>query len=210
MSYYQILQAEAEQKEIRLWRPLARIYELAGADAVLLISLLLGVGALYFGWRNYKIKNSPLRRDKSANDEIFEPQDKRFYKATEQDIRDLEKQIGFLLPQDYRAFLLRYNGGFPTACVLNDNIIIDYFYYLVTDNREVRLSDVFKKVPNYGYGLPIATTLAGDILILSAEGEILFFDIEIMTDDDGAFISEIEYEPEWVTESFTALLEQLY
>lgn len=198
MSYYQILQAEAEQREIRLWRPVARIYELAGGEAVLVISLLLGIGSLYFGWRNYKIKNTSSKQDEYAD------------KPTYKDIMALEKQIGFLLPPDYRKYLLRHNGGKPIACKLNEYIEIDYFYNLVTENLELQLSEIFNNVPNYGYGLPIAQTLAGDLLVLSPEGAVLLFDVDIFADDDGEFLSDIDDEPEYIAESFTALLEGLY
>ncbi|AOF52334.1 SMI1/KNR4 family protein [Rodentibacter caecimuris] len=202
VSYYQILQAEAEQKEIVLWRPVTVIYDLVGGEAVLVISLLLGIGSLYFGWRNYKIKNTSLIQGESVNDETGS------YKVTVGDINALERQIGFSLPQDYRDFLLRYNGGSPLASLFNDNIEIDYFYNLVTDNRELQLSEIFERLPNYG--LPIAVTFAGDLLILAPKGEIFFFDIEIFCDDEGEFLSDIDDEPECIAESFTALLEGLY
>ncbi|OOF37907.1 hypothetical protein BKK47_10725 [Rodentibacter mrazii] len=197
MSYYQILQAEIEQRKIRLWRPVARIYELAGGEVVLVISLLLGVGSLYFGWRNYKIKNTSSKQDEYAD------------KPTYKDIMVLEKQIGFLLPSDYRKYLLHYNGGTPIACKLNEYIQINYFYQLVTDNPRFRLSEIFETVPNYGYGLPIGKTIVGDLLVLSPEGAVLLFDVEEFTDDDGEF-DDIEGEPEYIAESFTALLEGLY
>ncbi|MCQ9120407.1 hypothetical protein BKG95_09275 [Rodentibacter pneumotropicus] len=206
VSYYQILQAEAKQKEIVLWRPITVIYNLAGGEAVLVISLLLGIVSFYFGWRNYKIKNTPLIQDKSKNDKAHYNNP---YKVTVGDISALEQQIGFSLPQDYRDFLLCYNGESPVACVFNDKIEIDYFYNLVTDNLELRLSEIFNNVPNYGYGLPIAQTLAGDLLVLSPKGEILFFDVEIFCDDEGEFLYDIEDEPECIAESFTMLLQSL-
>ncbi len=32
---------------------------------------------------------------------------------TERDLADLESELGFKLPQAYRAFLMKYNGGRP-------------------------------------------------------------------------------------------------
>ncbi len=211
ISYYEILQAEAEQREIELSRRIIVIYDLVGEQGILVISFLLGIGSLYLGWRNYKIKNTPLlTQDELSSDEIFIPYHNDPYEVTESDISVLESQIGFSLPKDYRDFLLRYNGGRPIAGTFNDNIEIDYFYNLVTDNQELLLSEIFRDVPNYGYGLPIAHTLAGDLLILSAEGEVFFLDAYIFCNDDGEFLDETEDEPEYIAESFTELLESLY
>lgn len=42
---------------------------------------------------------------------------KKFKKAiNENDINELEKKTGILLPGDYREFLLQYNGGTPSPC----------------------------------------------------------------------------------------------
>ncbi|ANB59920.1 SMI1/KNR4 family protein [Anoxybacteroides amylolyticum] len=67
-------------------------------------------------------------------------------KATVQMIDEFEQYIGFSLPEDYRHFLLQYNGGKPRERYysffveeLNESIPLNVLYGLDTDIEQVNL-----------------------------------------------------------------------
>ncbi|WP_297424008.1 SMI1/KNR4 family protein [Clostridium sp.] len=66
---------------------------------------------------------------------------KSFGKATKQAVEDFEKQMGFLLEEDYKEFLTKYNGGtqrvrYSTFSVedLSEEIPLDVLFGLVDDD----------------------------------------------------------------------------
>lgn len=120
------------------------------------------------------------------------------YTVTLEDIKLLENDLGYKIAKDYASFLMEFNGGFPDKNMVNENIIIDYFFALKTDCEDYSLKFYQE---NYGeFGLPIATTPSGDYLLLSQNGEILFLDHE--TDYDHSPL-------EWIAKSFSELLAML-
>lgn len=68
-----------------------------------------------------------------------------FGKATQQMINDFEQHIGFSLPDDYKIFLLKYNGGTPkvrystfTVEELNENISLDVLHGLGINELDLK------------------------------------------------------------------------
>lgn len=64
-------------------------------------------------------------------------------------IKNFEKSIGFLLPDDYKQFLIKYNGGtsrvrYSTFKVeeLNENIPLDVLYGIDVEKKQLDLQKV--------------------------------------------------------------------
>jgi cell wall assembly regulator SMI1 len=117
--------------------------------------------------------------------------------ATDDDIRSLEQKIGFPLPQDYRQFLLQYNGGVPKP---------ERFAFRIPSGEQVSLVRVFfsldendpyynllrKLSVNEGYipesCLPIGEDPFGNLILLelskSHQGNVYFWDHESEGGDD--------------------------
>lgn len=220
MSYYKVAQAQAANESVSLWKPLALVYRLVGIEGILAICGGLGLLSLYFGWRNYQIKNTQesLEDDDIYEDYEFDAESNEVlvlskypmcfvdngeppYAVYPEDIEELEKFIGFKLSNDYAQFLMETNGGCIEPVLLIDEYWeIHEFLSLKgdKDNHQL-LKDVYPEFSQYG--LPIAEFLAVDYyLILSPTGQIFVYN----SDDDSM------EEPEYLAESFTALLDQVY
>lgn len=108
-----------------------------------------------------------------------------FGKLPEVELIDFEKENNIKLPEDYRDFLLQYNGGEPSPNK-NDKLDIVVSYILGMHNGEYYASlykyiDVFKKKIPFGT-FPIATDPFGNLFIMSLDkdghGHIYFWDHE--------------------------------
>lgn len=222
MSYYKVTQAQAANESVSLWKPLALAYRFVGIEGIVAICGGLGLLSLYFGWRNYQIKNTQASLE---DDDIYEDELDEFYDSDEthevlvlskypmyfvddgkppyavypEDIEELEKLIGFKLPNDYAQFLMETNGGCidPVLEIEEDWEIHEFLSVKGDEDDHQLLKDVY---PEYSqYGLPIVEFLAFDYyLILSPTGQIFVYNSDDME------------EPEYLAESFTDLLEKVY
>ncbi|MBF0785885.1 SMI1/KNR4 family protein [Muribacter muris] len=129
------------------------------------------------------------------------------YRVSEQEIADFECVIGYKLPIDYVQFLLKFNGGDPSKPCISELDVISYFLCFKSEDKSASLVDIYSNTDveileeiKY-YGLPIATTVGGNFIVLSPDGKIYFFDHEI---------PYYEGEPlELICNGFTELLECL-
>jgi hypothetical protein len=107
------------------------------------------------------------------------------------DIDRIESHFGIKLPQDYRTFLLRYNGGRPTPAAfpirgLANNLFggIHFFFGIEGPFECYDLDSNFDTFAGRMPAnlLPIACTGCGDMVCLSLFGEdagaVLFWDHE--------------------------------
>ncbi|MGL5002547.1 MAG: SMI1/KNR4 family protein [Casimicrobium sp.] len=119
--------------------------------------------------------------------------------ASEQDVRSLETSISpdCKLPDDYKKFLLEFNGGKPEPDVIKvpgrrgGEAVIDRFFPLRfrLENETV----AFKKAQTYrgripGEVLPVACDAAGNLFLLCVSGEnvnqVFFWDHEREADGE--------------------------
>jgi cell wall assembly regulator SMI1 len=120
---------------------------------------------------------------------------------SESDVDRVEEQLGASLPDSYRAFLLKFNGGRPdhyhfdvrgwrhqTSLVNDFNGIVPGEYNDLVEHAEV-LED---RVPS-GF-IPIADDPGGNAILLSLEGPtrgtVYFWDHEEEPDDPGEALDD--------------------
>lgn len=97
-------------------------------------------------------------------------------------LTELEQQIGCVLPDDYRSFLIQHNGGEPERQILyvsgcNSDILIHYFLGIGRPRGDIQkwlaeldddLNDTF---------LPIAFDPGGNALLMDkSSGKIYYWD----------------------------------
>jgi cell wall assembly regulator SMI1 len=100
----------------------------------------------------------------------------------ENQINDLEKKFNICLPNEYRNFLLKYNGGIPRPSVFNfkdnggqeTNSLVHYFYAIYNESNYDNLEQNYilyikeKRIPlNI---LPIADDPFGNMICISLSG----------------------------------------
>lgn len=109
---------------------------------------------------------------------------------TDLDIQKLERKLDIVLPNDYRAFLLQYNGGKPepSAFPLPENPVdthamVDWFYCILNGDPydlETFTNIMVNRIPS-GL-LPIAIDPGGNQICIQASGvnrgKIYFWDHE--------------------------------
>jgi hypothetical protein len=118
---------------------------------------------------------------------------KQFVPATtEPAVVSLEAELGFRLPDDYREFLLQYNGGQPEATVFRwgsgsyMGSSVRYFYS-VTEDFTFSLAYHYKiyalagRIPKWT--LPISPDAGGNLILLALgeahPGKVFFWDHDI-------------------------------
>lgn len=111
------------------------------------------------------------------------------------ELQDFEKENSIELPDDYRGFLIKFNGGTPLKPYLKEmDTIISNFYGIVEEPDWFSLFDAIAdydgRIPEYY--IPIADDSFGNILIMClAEknyGQIAFWDHEKETEKkDGGY-----------------------
>lgn len=118
---------------------------------------------------NYRRKN--LKNIKSM--ELFDKfkknkiEIKSFGKITKEDIREIEELFDVVLPNDYKKFLLKYNGGAVKLNEFNklflddanETVSIDVFYGIHTDKKA---SDIEYWTNEYAEDLFEKTIIIGD------------------------------------------------
>lgn len=115
--------------------------------------------------------------------------DRGFRPTTEDEVSEFEDKLGYRLPQEYRRFLLQYNGGKPHNRVfdmpaLSDIDEVRYFYGINVDRlydlchmREIyhgRVPHTLLPVAGDPLGNQICVSLSADDL-----GAIYFWDHEM-------------------------------
>jgi len=136
------------------------------------------------------------------------------------DLDKLEVRLGYKMPDDFRRFLLKYNGGMPFpyyydvqgwqephAAVNEFNGILPGLYNDIEvnlENRKGRLPEGF---------IPIANDPGGNTLLLSLVdetlGKVYFWDHENEPYERGVALKDYP-NIYWVADSFNQLLEQLH
>lgn len=138
---------------------------------------------------------------------------------SEVDIERFEKEIGYPLPTEYRAFLLKHNGGWPTPPNVfvtseGDKIAVSFFFYLEEDGDEDKYFEGLRnnylmftgRVPEDL--LPIASC-AGLVcigLFGDNKGSIFYWDRENEADENEAPWYDNVY---WVANSFNEFINTL-
>ena len=97
------------------------------------------------------------------------------YPVTEAGLSHYERGHGFTFPQEYRAFLLKYNGGetpetdFRLSGVSSD---LDSFYELRDGGDGLELHEMEFLVPEFlkDHMLPIASNVFGDNIFICVDG----------------------------------------
>lgn len=112
--------------------------------------------------------------------------------VSEQDIVNVENQLSIKLPDSYREFLKKYNGGYPQPDGFDfadgeDGSSVDKFLE-VSDSKNEGLINYFntykERIPkNY---IPIAKDPGGNLILIGINGEkaeVYFWDHENEADD---------------------------
>ncbi|SFN43125.1 SMI1 / KNR4 family (SUKH-1) [Candidatus Pantoea varia] len=112
--------------------------------------------------------------------------------VSEQDLVNVEKQLSIKLPDSYRDFLKKYNGGYPQPDGFDfangeDGSSVDKFLE-ISDSKNESLIEYFNKYKNRipkNYA-PIAKDPGGNLILIGVNGEnaeIYFWDHENEVDD---------------------------
>ena len=122
-------------------------------------------------------------------------------KLSEADVVRVEEQLGALLPDSYRAFLLEFNGGRPDPHDFDvpgwrhQESLVNNFYGIVPgeSNDLVENAELLEdRVPSDF--IPIAKDPGGNRILLSAEGptrgSVYFWDHEEEPDDPGEALDD--------------------
>jgi cell wall assembly regulator SMI1 len=138
---------------------------------------------------------------------------------TEQDVLRLEQELGASFPEDYRAFLLAHNGGYPEPgdfdipgeSVPESGSTVDWFLTLEAGaHNDLRHElDVYRgRVPPSL--LPIAFDPGGNLICLGLSGEhrgvVYFWDHELEAEEDEEADFRNVY---FVADSFSRFLDSL-
>lgn len=106
----------------------------------------------------------------------------------QKDLLEVEEKIGCQLPDEYKSFLLKHNGGRPVIDgVRHNNEHFDYVGYFYAIRGEMYHDDLSRQVGEYkdmipeGY-LPIGESPGGDVFCISlkasTKGSIFHWDHE--------------------------------
>ena len=145
---------------------------------------------------------------------------------SENDINDLESQLGLRLPEDYRRFMLEHNGGWPevdwcfdfaepSTGTITDSVLMDIMVYYPGAATEPKYDDLVscnKMLHNEGYipqhYLQIATDSCGNLICLSTDEKdygYMYFGDHGLEDTDTGYTAM-----GWITDSFTEFINGLY
>lgn len=111
--------------------------------------------------------------------------------ATEVDVSHFEMGIRARLPDDYRAFLLRYNGGYPTPNGFRGgNEVLNHFFGLWQKRADLN----YELLAHRGFipdgTIPIASDAFGNLILLEVarpnRGRVWFWDHESAGEPDTA------------------------
>lgn len=137
--------------------------------------------------------------------------------ATLQDISDFEKKIQSILPNDYKDFLIKFNGGRPLPASFKffsdrtDASSVDQFLSLGKEknsNLEKYYYNYKNRIPS-GF-IPIAHDAGGNLVIMKLKNEdnqIYFWDHELEADEGENPNMENVY---LICKSFSDFINNLY
>ena len=142
-----------------------------------------------------------------------------FPKITEIQINELERYLNCILIKEYKAFLLRNNGGRPNKNLFRTSngeyeTDVQFFYGINGGVYDLKTNfDVFKeRIPKQR--IPIGTDSLGNQILLDLEkGNVLFFDHEqetetFISDSFNLFLNELFLPEETVNDFDRALAMQ--
>lgn len=141
-----------------------------------------------------------------------------FSPITEAELQQFEAEIGYRLPDEYRRFLLKYNGGKPDPKTFNVNI--DGFQTFTSVTRFAGLTKPdycgFDRLLKTYTGriprnlLPIACELSVDLICISIAGDdyekVYLWDHNWEVTEGEPDYSNVHH----IADSFEEFLEQLY
>lgn len=145
-------------------------------------------------------------------------------KVSEQDVIEIENELGIKFPEDYKDFIIQMNGGIPQEDMLYDfydevselenTSIIRRFFSLYVDNLVLKnnLKVIYNTMKNEGIisvdMLPIADDPAGNIISISLNdedyGSIYYLNHEFEDVETGYLIKSK------IAESFKSFIDCLY
>jgi hypothetical protein len=101
--------------------------------------------------------------------------------ATKQDVMHFEMGIAAVLPDDYREFLLRYNGGHPDPAAFRGSSVNGFFGFC--QKHHCLLCNYYMLQSRFPFGvIPIGDDAGGNIICLTVSkpehGKVLFWDHE--------------------------------
>lgn len=107
--------------------------------------------------------------------------------ATEFDVGTFETRIRAKLPDDYRAFLLRHNGGYPErAGFRGGDDSVEFFFGLWQKHADLNYETLARRNFIPAEMVPIASDAFGNCVLLevrgSNRGRIWFWDHEMSSD----------------------------
>lgn len=124
--------------------------------------------------------------------------------ATEDDVVHFQMGLGAVLPNDYREFLLKHNGGYPEPSGFANGNLVNAFFGFCQKHGCLRCEYYIHR-PIFPFGvIPIGDDAAGNKICLIVagpdSGKVLFWDHE----QEGA--SDLRL----LADSFSAFLDSLY
>lgn len=138
--------------------------------------------------------------------------------AKESDVKALEKEIGGRFPEDYRAFIIRNNGGTPIPNVfgfydkarsMEDESGVDRFLSIGINEYfsvERHLTVYSDRIPDDF--IPVARDSGGGLVLVKLKGGGVYFWDHEFEADDGEQASEYNVYP--VSGSFDDFLSSLH
>lgn len=132
---------------------------------------------------------------------------------SDEEIQAFEFDVG-ALPEDYKAFLKRHNGGTPSAILLktrsNERVINTLLALKAPPGFQDSIAhyrDVYDgRIPRRA--VPIASAGSSDLILLDIEasrfGQVLYWDHNLESDDQSA--DDYFENTEWVAASFSEFL----
>jgi hypothetical protein len=134
---------------------------------------------------------------------------------SQRDLEKVEGEVGYQLPQEYKLFLLKHNGGRPILDgVRHENEHFDYVGYFYAIRGEMYHDDLARQIIEHkdmipeGY-LPIGESPGGDVFCISlkepTKGAVFHWDHEQANYDGEPW----EYNMTKLASSLTEFLEGL-
>ena len=107
--------------------------------------------------------------------------------ATEADVGHFEMSIAARLPDDYRAFLLRHNGGYPDRAAFRGGTeSVEFFFGLWQKHADLNYETLAHRGFIPAEMIPIASDAFGNAVLLEVRGpnrgRIWFWDHEMAGD----------------------------
>jgi cell wall assembly regulator SMI1 len=139
---------------------------------------------------------------------------------TEDDIKVFERENNIILPNDYKKFLIEYNGGEPLSSLFKLNrelgtIVINNLYGL---NTKEKYDDIIKAMQTYSNRIsnqfiPIGDDPGGDQIVLGISGDfkgkVYFWDHNTELENDVFTENELPENMYFLADSFDEFIDKL-